>query len=134
MFLRLSVVSASVDALMDEPPGKPLRAVSFVVHATRGVIRDQNVRRKTMFILLVIALVLLFSGSTFLAGLINPREHPGWFIFFWAVCAWITLTAMLLAIFDLLMVRFHGRRAERSLREKYSQAESRDWPRARDGE
>jgi len=58
---------------MDEPAQKPLRTVSFVVHATRGIIRDQNVRRKTMFLLLVVALLLLFSGSTFLAATINRR-------------------------------------------------------------
>jgi hypothetical protein len=119
---------------MDEPPGKPLRMVSFLVHATRGVIRDQNVRRKTMFVLLVIALVLLFSGSTFLAAVISPREHPGWFIFFWFICGWLTLTAMLLAIFDLLMVKLEGRKAERSLRERFSETESRNWSSERNGQ
>jgi len=119
---------------MDEVPEKPLQKVSFVVHATRGVVRDQNVRRKTMFILLVVALVLLFSGSTFLATTINPREHPGWFIFFWFVCGWLTLTAILLACFDMLMVRLRARKAERTLREKISAAETPDWPSARDRE
>jgi hypothetical protein len=103
---------------MDEPE-KTLRTVSFVVHATRGLIRDQNMRRKTMFALLVVALVLLFAGSTFLAPLINPREHPGWFIFFWFVCAWLTLTALFLAVFDMLVIRLQGRKAERRLREKF---------------
>lgn len=119
---------------MDEPPEKSLRTVSFVVHATRGIIRDQNVRRKTMLILLVAALVLLFSGSTFLAATINPREHPGWFACFWLVCAWLTLTAMFLAIFDLLMVRLQGRKTERTLRKKFSEADTPDWPSARNGE
>ena len=134
MFLRPSFASASVAPEMDEPRKKPLRTVSFVVHATRGIIRDQNVRRKTMFILLVVALLLLFSGSTFLAATLNPRQHPGWFIFFWFVCAWLTLTAMFLAIFDLLMVRLQGRKAERSLSRKYSRTETPDWPSTRDGE
>jgi len=134
MFLRPSFASASVAPEMDEPPQKLLRTVSFVVHATRGIIRDQNVRRKTMFILLVVALLLLFSGSTFLAATLNPRQHPGWFIFFWFVCAWLTLTAMFLAIFDVLMVRLQGRKAERSLSRKYSRPETPDWPSTRDGE
>jgi protein-S-isoprenylcysteine O-methyltransferase Ste14 len=99
------------------PDEKPLQTTSFVIHATRGVIRDPGTRRKTMLIVLVVALVLLFSGSTFLQSILNPREHPGWFIFYWIVCAWLTLTAILLAIFDLLMVRLEGRRAERALRE-----------------
>ena len=102
----------------DSSNGKPLRTISFVIHATRGVVRDQVVRRKTMFALLVVALLLLFSGSTFLQGVINPRAHPFWFVLFWVVCAWLTITAMLLAIFDLLIVRLAGRRAKRQLRER----------------
>jgi len=104
--------------MADNPTNeKPLRTVSFVIHATRGVIRDPVVRRKTMFVLVLAALVLLFSGSTFLQGFLNPRQHPFWFIFFWLAGAWITITAMLLAIFDLLMVRLEARRAQRQLRE-----------------
>ena len=72
-----------------------------------------------MFVLLIVALVLLFSGSTILQSLLNPHEHPGWFIFYWLVCAWITLTAMLLAVFDLMMVRLEARRAQRKLGEQF---------------
>jgi hypothetical protein len=101
----------------NSPDEKSLRTVSFVIHATRGVIRDHNTRRKTMFVLLIIALVLLFSGATFLQSPLNPREHPFWFILFWLTCAWLTLTAMLLAVFDMLIMRLEARRAERTLRE-----------------
>jgi hypothetical protein len=97
---------------------KPLRTFSFVVHASRGVIRDQKTRRKMMVVLLALALLLLILGGTFLAPLLNPREHLGWSLLFWLVCIWLTLTAMLLAVFDLLMVRLEARRAERALREK----------------
>lgn len=101
----------------DSSDEKPLRTASFVIHATRGVIRDHKTRRQTMFVLLIIALVLLFAGATFLQSPLNPREHPVWFILFWLTCAWLTLTAMLLAIFDMLIVRLEARRAERALRE-----------------
>jgi hypothetical protein len=99
------------------PDEKPLQTTSFVIHATRGVIRDQSTRRKAMLIVLALALALLLAGLTFLATALNPREHPGWFIFFWAACAWLTLTAVLLAIFDLLMVKLEARRNQRALRE-----------------
>jgi hypothetical protein len=135
---RLSLIagapSTSMSSQMDEPPEKTLRTVSFVVHATRGLIRDQNMRRKTMFALLVIALVLLFSGSTFLAPLINPHAHPGWFIFFWFVCAWLTLTALFLAVFDMLVIRLQGRKAERTLREKFPDNATPGSPSAHDRE
>ena len=81
------------------------------------MIRDPNTRRKTMFTLLIAALVLLFCGSTFLQSTLNPREHPFWFIFFWLICIWVTLTAMFLAVFDMLMVKLEARRAQRQLRE-----------------
>jgi protein-S-isoprenylcysteine O-methyltransferase Ste14 len=106
------------------PNEKPLRAASFVIHATRGIIRDHNTRRKAMFILLVVALVLLLSGSTFLQELLNHHEHPICFIVFWLTCGWLTLTAMLLAIFDMLIVRLEARRAQRALRERLKSAEA----------
>lgn len=115
---------------MSEPPEKTLRTVSFVTHATRGLIRDQTMRRKTMFVLLIVALVLLFSGSTFLAPAITPREHPVWFVLFWFVCGWLTLTAMLLAFFDLLMVRLQARKTQRMLRGDFAQRENPDSPRS----
>ena len=112
----------------NSPETKSLRSVSFVVHATRGVIRNQTMRRKAMFAVLVIALVLLFSGSTFLASMLNPQEHPMRFVLFWFICAWLTLTTILLAIFDLLMVRLEARKAQRGLQEKFSQTKSPDSP------
>ena len=115
---------------MDELPEKTLRTASFVVHATRGVIRDQTARRKTMFVLLVVALVLLFAGSTLLNSILNPRAHPVWFIFYWLVCGWLTITAMLLALFDLLVVRAQARKAERLLRPELSEAQNPDSPRS----
>ena len=115
---------------MDEPPEKTLRSVSFAVHATRGVIRDQTARRKTMFVLLVVALVLLFAGSTLLRSILNPRAHPVWFIFYWLVCGLLTVTAMLLALFDLLVVRAQARKAERLLRPELREAQNPDSPRS----
>ena len=95
-----------------------LRIVSFVLHATRGLIRDQSTRRWTMFVVLILAMVLLFAGTTFLQPFLSPREHPGWFIFFWVACAWLTFLALLLAVFDLLTVKMQARAARRILREK----------------
>src|SRR5437660_1345067 len=104
---------------MDNPADeKRLQTTSFVVHATRGVIRDQKTRRKVMLFLLALALLLLISGFTFLQPALNPQEHPWRVFLFWIVCIWLTFTAMLLALFDLLVLRLQARRAERSLREK----------------
>jgi hypothetical protein len=97
----------------NSPREKALRTTSFIARATRGVIRDQQTRRNAMFILLLVALTLLFSGTTFLQTTLNPREHPMLFVLFWIVCGWLTLTALLLAIFDLLIVKLESRMAQR---------------------
>ncbi len=102
--------------MADAPPR--LKIVSFAIHSARGVIRDQSTRRWAMFVTLVVAMVMLFLGMTFLQPLLSPREHPGWFIFFWLACAWFTFTALLLALFDLLLLRVRDRAARRILREK----------------
>jgi len=107
---------------------------SFVIHATRGVISDQSTRRKTMFALLLIALALLFSGSTFLQSALNPRDQPMLFILFWVACAWLTLAALLLSVFDLLVLRIEARKAQRNLREKLSRIETPDSPNGQDNE
>jgi len=105
-----------MQSMADEPAR--LRIVSFAIHSERGVIRDQSTRRWVMFITLLVAMLMLFFGTTFLQPLLSPREHPAWFLLFWVACAWLTLTAFLLALFDLLMVRAQNRAARRILREK----------------
>jgi hypothetical protein len=112
----------------NSPDEKHLQTTSFVVHATRGVIREQNTRRKAMLFLLALALLLLISGFTVLQPALNPREHPWRVIFFWIVCTWLTFTALLLALFDLLVLRLQARRTERELREKLDAARLRQGP------
>jgi hypothetical protein len=99
----------------DEP--KSFRIVSFAPQVARGLVRDQTTRRWTIFVTLLVAMLMLFAGTTFLQALLSPREHPGWFIVFWLLCAWLTLTALFLAIFDILIVRAQSRAARRELSE-----------------
>jgi len=102
----------------DLPEEKRLETASFIVHATRGMIRDQRTRRKAMVVLLALAVLMLLAGFTVFQSAMSPREHPWFVILFWIACVWLTFTAMLLAIFDLLMVRLEARRAQRTLEEK----------------
>lgn len=92
------------------------RSADLVIAITRGLIRSQQSRRSAMFGILIAALVMLFCGSTFLSGLL--REHPVGFIFYWAACAWLTLTSVLLALFDLVAVRAQARREKQQLKAK----------------
>ena len=105
------------------PPEKRLQAVAFTVHATRGVIRDPGSRRKMMAILIIVALILSVIGLTVLRSALDPHEHPVRFILFWFACGWITVTALLLALLDVLLVRAEARRARRALREEITPPE-----------
>ena len=105
----------------NSPEEKELQPVSFIAHATRGVIRDQRTRRKAMVALLALAVLLLLLGGTVLAPWLNPREHLLGALIFWLACIWLTFTAMLLAVFDLLAVRLAAKRAKRALREQVKQ-------------
>lgn len=101
---------------MDEE--KELQPVSVVVHASRGILRDQRTRRKAMVVLLALAVLMLAAGFTIFQSALNPREHPWFVILFWIACVWLTFTAMLLALFDLIIIRLEARRAQRALRER----------------
>ena len=110
---------------MDTPSKeKNLRTVPFVAHATRGVIRDRKMRRKMMVALLAVGVVMVIAGSTFLLDLLNPREHFGWFATYWLICAWVTATSFLLAMFDLLIVRAEARAARKVLQEQAANVRS----------
>ena len=93
----------------DQPEPPSLRIASFATHATRGLIRHRPMRRRLMISSVMLAVVMLFLGSTFLAPLLDPKLRPGWFMFYWLACGWVTFTAVLLAIFDLLLVRVQAR-------------------------
>jgi len=107
------------------PPPRGLRILSFSLHAARGLVRDQTLRRKAMFWTVIAALLMLFLGATLLSSILDPRLHPSWFILYWLACAWLTVTVILLAIFDLLLVRRQARQQRRALGEKLTK---RDLP------
>ena len=81
---------------------------------TKGILRDQKMRRLMMFWVMLAALILLFLGSWLLSDK-WAREHPWLYIGFWAVCGWLTITGMLLALLDMLALRAAQRAARRVL-------------------
>jgi hypothetical protein len=90
-----------------------MKTVQLIVQISRGLIREQRARRTVMFYSVLTALVLLFCGAIFLDGWLRAR--PLLFVLYWAACAWITLLAVLLACFDLLVVRARLRSERRRL-------------------
>ncbi len=91
--------------------------VRFVIQISKGLIRDQRVRRTLMFYNVLAVLLLIFAGSTVLWTWL--RGHPLFFIGFWGLCAWLTLLAVLLALYDMAKVRLDAKRARRQLEQDY---------------
>ena len=88
--------------------------IRTILLLTKGIIRDQRMRRTAMFWIMMAAMVMLFLGS----WLLNDRwgrEHPWLYILYWLVCGWLTVTAMLLALLDILVLRAAQRAARRIL-------------------
>jgi hypothetical protein len=91
-----------------------------ILLVTRGIILDPRTRRWAMFILLLAALVMLFAGSTFLAG---SLATPLSFLVYWGVCGWLTIGALILALWDILMLRVAARRERRKLENQFTARE-----------
>ena len=96
-----------------------------IILVTRGILLDPRTRRWAMFVLLLAALVMLFAGSTFLAGNLSS---PWSFIVYWSVCGWLTLAALLLALWDLLLLRAAARRERRRIQKQMIERPPHDQP------
>jgi hypothetical protein len=94
-----------------------VRGLKFILAYTIGVIRDSRLRRQFMFYGLVVALLLLFAGATFLDA--RLRQHVWMFFGYWFACAWLTLAALLLALYDMIAIRAAARRERRRLEREY---------------
>ena len=90
--------------------------MKFFIQICKGVIRDTSMRRSAMFAVVVVALLFLFAGMTFLSGWL--LERPGVFLLFWGACAWLTFCAVLMALYDLLATRAEARREKRRLKDE----------------
>ena len=82
----------------------------FAAQSARGLIRDRKTRRITT--LGALAFALIFLGC---AALIDAREHLLIAVLCWFACAWMTVLVVLLAIYDLLVVRRETRAARDNL-------------------
>lgn len=67
-----------------------------------------------MLWLMGVAVVMLFLGSVLMSDR-WAREHPWLYFTYWAACAWLTLTGVLLALLDILLIRAAARAMRRHL-------------------
>jgi len=112
---------------------------------TRGILLDPRVRRWAMFVLLMAAMLMVFAGTTFLASSLYPPVRarpetnpagttflesglsmPWGFIIYWGICAWLTMAALMLALWDMLLLRIEARRERRRLEQELAKKEEDD--------
>ena len=91
-----------------------IRLVLFII---KGILRDQKTRRKWMFWIILVALVQIFAGTVLMSDR-WAHENPWLFLIYWFVCVWLTLTGMLLALLDLLILRATHRIQRRKIEEQ----------------
>ena len=104
----------------EKPPSSPSpqrrgkkSPLSLVVGITRGLLFDAHQRRQIMIYVIAAALGLTVVGGTI--GFEALRANVWMFMLYWLLCAFLTLLAVLLAIYDLLMLRLLARRMQREL-------------------
>lgn len=100
-----------------------MRSLKLILALTIGVIRDPRVRRLCMFYCVLVALVLAFLGVTFLEAPL--RRHVWVFAGYWIACAWLTVTAVLLAFYDMVAIRAAARHERRRLEAEYVRKQTR---------
>ena len=97
----------------------------------RALLLDLHWRRTLMVYLIAVAFGMMLVGGT--VGFDFLRARIPLFIAFWLGCAFLTLVATLLAIYDLLILRLQARRAQRELRARLlAEARGEADPRADD--
>ena len=116
-----------LDASVPFAKHRGVRSLKFLLAYTVGVIRDPRLRRQFMFYALVAALVMLFAGSTFLDAPL--RRHVYVFAGYWFACAWLTISALLLALYDMVAIRAAERRERRRIEREYLAEHANEAPR-----
>ncbi len=91
--------------------------IQLVLLLIKGILRDQQARRKWMFWIMLAALGMLFVGTLVLSDQ-WARAHPWLYLLYWLLCAWLTVAGMLLALLDILVLRARHRIQRRKVEEQ----------------
>lgn len=89
---------------------------SWAILISKGILRDRQMRRHVLFWIVAAALTLLALGAFLLDDWLWAR--PLLFLLYWGACLWLTLTASLLALYDLLALRLEARRLRQQLKHR----------------
>jgi fatty acid desaturase len=89
--------------------------VKLIPIIAKGLIRDQYTRRITMFVVAIATMLMVFAGAVFWGSF---EANPWGFMAYWAVCAWLALLLLLLALYDLVALRTKLAAEKRELKTK----------------
>ena len=88
--------------------------LQLVLAIATGLALSQTQRRRTMFMLTLGALIMLFGGAFPLWQIFT--KHPLFFAIYWLACVGIVICVLLLSIYDLLQVMRRGREEHNAAR------------------
>ena len=91
--------------------------MNTILLISKGIIRDQSMRRNAMFGVILAAILMVFLGSTWLSAYLS--DHVLTFLIYWGACGWLTLTAILMSLFDLLCLRAQARREQANVKKRF---------------
>jgi hypothetical protein len=109
-----------LDVAHSENQIRPMFRLTLLL--SKGILRDTKIRRNAMLWLMGAALVMLFLGSLLLSDE-WAREHPWLFFAYWAACGWLTLTGVLLALLDILVIRAAARVMQRRMEQEIARVD-----------
>ena len=85
-----------------------------IILLTKGILRNTRLRRNIMMWIMLAAMVMLFLGSWLIPDA-WARKHVWLYFLYWAVCTWLTIAGLLLAVFDILIIRAAARAMQRRI-------------------
>jgi hypothetical protein len=74
--------------------------------------------------LMMAAMVMLFMGSWLMSD-DWARRHVWLYFAYWFACGWVTLAGVLLAVFDILIIRATARAMRRKLEEEIARIDAK---------
>ena len=77
-----------------------------------------------MLWLMLVAMVMLFLGSWLMPDE-WARHHVRLYFLYWVMCAWLTIAGMLLAVFDMLIIRAAGQAMRRRIEQDIAHIEAK---------
>ena len=95
-----------------------------IILLTKGILRDTRLRRNLMLWVMLVAMVMLFLGWVLIPNEWAHRHYVMYFAY-WAVCLWLTIAGMLLAVFDMLIIRAAGQAMRRRIEQDIAHIETK---------